>query len=618
MNKGKGYSIKIFILLLLCFSVEAQTIPKNEECIIDESNEQFNIPASLLDLGASPLEDVSKITLPPMDNNKLLERDVLARKKRINKSKGNEAAPDPVYIAEGINVNIDPEHFGTWEFLNDGTLLWRLRIHSPGATIITLGFEYFHMPSCARLFIYSTNYEYIRGPYTEKDNKYHYKLWTPMIPIDEVVVELNILPENSSDIILHLDSVQHGYKEFCKKPTKITTPCHENSSWCNIDVGCIGPGGNQQLNDFLPEENPYWPNQARSVGLMAVHADRTTLCSGALINNTALDGVPYFLTASHCLRSLQRETGEDEIRDEQLNLQDLLDSIIVYWRYYYPGCRDFTDNTTNESQGSGGHCETDYYTNGGAVKRAEYEYCTNDWKQHDPPLCTSHIYPDILLLELNNRVDDIKLLFFSGWDAREESFEKTVVISHPRGEVQRISIEEQEAQPVYNGWDLKLVDVWDMGLTEPGSSGSPWFNPYGRIYGVHSRSTWEHIVEHYEEDPCDPNKTTPLDVWAGSLSKSWAKLRNYLDPIGVDTEYYRGMPVEAICTPTEIKNTNYPPGIHMEDHCAIITGPNVSITEDDAIVSYDADYYIILNEGFRAESNDGKTYFHAESRYGKK
>jgi hypothetical protein len=43
-------------------------------------------------------------------------------------------------------VDITPATHGTWELLPDGNELWRLRIASPGAVSLNLGFTRYGMP----------------------------------------------------------------------------------------------------------------------------------------------------------------------------------------------------------------------------------------------------------------------------------------------------------------------------------------------------------------------------------------------------------------------------------------------------------------------------------------
>ena len=85
---------------------------------------------------------------------------------------------------------------------------------------------------------------------------------------------------------LHIAKATHGYRnaESYKQAKALNS-----SGDCNLDVDCsIGDDWEE-----LKEHNK------RSAGILL--SGGSGFCSGALINNTANDGTPYFLTANHCL-----------------------------------------------------------------------------------------------------------------------------------------------------------------------------------------------------------------------------------------------------------------------------------------------------------------------------
>src|SRR5437899_12429692 len=76
------------------------------------------------------LANVAELALPATDVQKELAADI--------KSK----IASPYRYAVGQNVSVTPSTHGTWEKLSDG-YLWRLKISSPGATDLNLGFTTF-------------------------------------------------------------------------------------------------------------------------------------------------------------------------------------------------------------------------------------------------------------------------------------------------------------------------------------------------------------------------------------------------------------------------------------------------------------------------------------------
>ncbi|MBI1927715.1 hypothetical protein HYR99_26195 [Candidatus Poribacteria bacterium] len=117
-----------------------------------------------------PLDRVEKRMMPrlPLTNEEMRQRDEIEREA---KRRANE--PTPFKIAEGITVDITPQTAGTWEMLADGTNVWRLRIASPMALSLNLGFTRYVMPKGGQLFLYSPDFQTVIGPFTEADNEEH-------------------------------------------------------------------------------------------------------------------------------------------------------------------------------------------------------------------------------------------------------------------------------------------------------------------------------------------------------------------------------------------------------------------------------------------------------------
>jgi len=234
--------------------------------------------------GARPLSEVKLLTMPPVDAAALLAED----QQRV-------ADGLPPRFAHAIPVQHSPATAGSWESLADGRMLWRLRIASPKATSLNLGFARYAMPAGGQLFLYTPDYQTVVGPFTWRDNESHGELWTPILPGDQVVIQVALPPAARPELELVLTSVNHGYQEL-----------GINSGSCNVDVVC--PGGDS------------WRDEIRSVGAYSVGG--TDMCSGALVNNTAQDLTPYFLTAEHC----------------GINSGNAA-SVVVYWNYQNSTCR---------------------------------------------------------------------------------------------------------------------------------------------------------------------------------------------------------------------------------------------------------------------------------------
>ncbi len=375
---------------------------------------------------AAPLTAVERVELPAVDNDALLARDA---------ARANPAAPRPLQFAEPFDLALRPATHGTWETLRDGRRVWRLRVGSPGAYSLNVGFSRFRLPDGAALWLYGAGAEPAFRAFTAADNEAHGELWTPVVPGDEMVIELALpATKGEPDFELEVLRVNHAYRPFGLDRTTLSPEDVGRSGSCNVDVVCPQGDGYRDI--------------IRSSG--AYTRSGIDICSGAAINNTAEDGSPYFLTANHCGNSSGNAA-----------------SVVIYWNYENSTCR------APGSPASGGPGDGPLTMfNSGTIFRGSSN--GSDWA----------------LLETDDPIDPNYNVFFSGWDRRDQATPSAVAIHHPGVEEKRISFEDDptsitnylSANPNANGSHIRVAD-WDLGTTEPGSSGSPLYSPEKRIVG---------------------------------------------------------------------------------------------------------------------------------------
>jgi lysyl endopeptidase len=415
-------------------------------------------------------ERVDRKVLPTVDTERLLAED-RARGK-------NPQPPGPLRFAIAADVAFDLNNSGTWQDLPDGRL-WRLRIQSPGAKSLNLGITRFDMPEGAKLWIYDPQNKHVEGPYTSRNRSRLGSLWTPLIEGDEIVVEL-FVPSGASQPVISIAKVNRGYRGFEK-----TGVLGGSEGTCEIDVVC-------------PQGAP-WSNQIRSVAVYTING--TSACTGTLLNNVALDGRPFILSANHC--------GVNTTTDG---------TIVVFWNFQAAVCGTHGPGSLTDTQT-------------GADFRS------------------SNAASDFVLFELAATPDPSFNVFYAGWDASGTAPPSTVGIHHPSADVKAISFSNSAAVATNPAANL-LTDTpsatgnhwradWSSGVTEHGSSGSCLF----------ATNTQRCIGQLHGGPSVCGAAAADLHDYYGRFSTSWTgggtsttRLSNWLDPGNTGTIALDGDP----------------------------------------------------------------------------
>lgn len=383
---------------------------------------------------ATPLDPVVPVLeLPAIDVDKALGED-------LAKSK---LEPGPVRYALGqaverVTLTPTSSDGGSWQRLPDGKLGWQLEIHAKDASSIDLGFARLRLPHGAQLRVVDVNTGEVAGPFTDADNPGEGKpFYTPIQKTDRVRLELTLPEDRREYLWLTLDNVHHGYKDLVDAVAK--------SGSCNVDVAC--PAGDA------------WRNEIRAVAVVAYDnsADRSgNGCSGTFIRSTGATAGPLFLSANHC--SINAATAR------------------VYFNFENSTCR--TPGSAASGQDGNGPLNLSLF---GATMLAQAN------AQIAIPIQSS----DFALLQFNDPLPRNANVYVGGWDRRDVAPTSATDIHHPQGDEKRISHENQplsisnylQDAPLAGGTHLRVAD-WDVGTTEPGSSGSGLWNQDHRLVGV--------------------------------------------------------------------------------------------------------------------------------------
>ena len=317
---------------------------------------------------------------------------------------------------------------GKWDVLENGDRIWRILISSPEALSLNFIFDNLFIPKGGSLYLYNSDKSDLLGAYTHKQNQEGGILGTWLVEGDSVWIEYYEPQNVVNQGTLHIAKATHGYRNA---DTYNLAKGLNDSGDCNLDVDCsIGDDWEE-----LKEHNK------RSAAILL--SGGSGFCSGALINNTENDGTPYFLTANHCYS----------------------DPSSWAFRFGWISPNTVCATTANSSNGPTN------MTISGATLRAR------------------DAGSDFALVEINSEIPEDWNRVFAGWDKSDNFPDFQVSIHHPSGDVMKVCRDNDPAtKEINNGaqtWEIVggLPGGWELGVTEPGSSGSPLFDQEGRIIG---------------------------------------------------------------------------------------------------------------------------------------
>ena len=321
-------------------------------------------------------------------------------------------------------VNIDAYNSGTFDYLANDDVIWRIKISSKDAKALNALFDYFNLPNGVKLFIYNPDKSIVLGAYTSELNNDDDVLAIQALPGEEMILEFNIPNYITDYSFFHLGEICYVYRDVLFEKT---------SGACNVNVAC--------------SEGDNWTNQKNSVAKIQIRAGSYYyLCTGSLVNNTNNDCTPYFLTADHC--GYESSTTE-------------LNYWVFYFNYEATTCTGTLPQFTNHSVTGCTFVASDNY---GATSTGS----------------------DFYLVKFKNNVPTSYNPYYNGWSRLTSVSPSGVGIHHPNGDIKKISTYQNTLSSQFSThWSVKWVATTNgHGVTEGGSSGSPLFNNNGKIIGT--------------------------------------------------------------------------------------------------------------------------------------
>lgn len=348
-------------------------------------------------------------------------------------------------------TNITTQNSGAWTTDAAGNRIWQLHVNFPGAEALSFLFERFYIYGAAKFDVFDINGRKLHETFTASDVLEHGRQNMELCFGDDMILQITE-PAGTQASDIYIDRVMYGYRST-GNPNKLKD--FGDSDNCEINVNCSPVGDS-------------WQDERNGVArILVVDGSLQGWCTGSLINNTAQDCKPYFLTALHC--GVTSTTAN-----------------FTQWKFYFK--YEATACTSPGTQGSLGGTST---TITGCVKTASSNDGGGDTGS------------DFLLVQLGTLATEATTVtklktaaisaYWNGWDVNNTATTGGVSIHHPAGDIKKIST--FSGATVSSGWNSNgLQSHWRLtwtsnsnghGVTEGGSSGSPLFNnSNGRIIGT--------------------------------------------------------------------------------------------------------------------------------------
>ncbi|QDU66674.1 trypsin-like serine peptidase [Engelhardtia mirabilis] len=365
--------------------------------------------------------------------------------------------PFPLRYGALMDVDVAWANDGVWDQLENGDWAWRFKVLSPGAKSIGLEFDEFWLPEGGQINLYDDTLETVFGSYTSVNNQPHEQIQFEPFPGESVIFEY-VHPAGAREMAkLHLGTVIYDYRGLFELENQLDDGSGggTGAGSCLVNVNC-------------PEGDPYELQKRATVRTLS----GGSLCSGALINNTAFDGEQLVLTAWHC--------GQGS-------------NTVFRFNYQTSGC-------------SGGSAPTGQNVSG-ATNLASYQ--SSDGR----------------LLRINSNIPSNYNPYFAGWNRTTQNPTFAMSMHHPSGGVKKISIDNNGATKVSVGFQgIGTVQAWNcnwnVGDTLGGSSGGPLFDQNGQLRGGLTGG---------------PGGNCPMIDYYGRFYTFWSNtnIDTWLDPLGL-------------------------------------------------------------------------------------
>lgn len=409
-------------------------------------------------------------------------------------------------IGVAIPTHLSPQNGGYWTTNADGSRTWQVIISAPGAEAISYLFERFVLHGGSTLRIQNLYGQDVHPLLTSADVEVHQMQNAALCAGATHVLTLTE-PAYTTPSEIYMDRIMYNYRSTgFGGQEKIN-----ESDPCEVNINCSPVGDT-------------WQDEKRGVArIYVVEGAQAGWCSGSLVNNTAQDCKPYFLTALHC-----------GVNATTANMNQ--------WKFYFgyeaPSC-----------------------TNPTAVGTLASHFITGCLRIADAADGGGNSGSDFLLVKLGNANNENTIItnlksanfnaYWNGWNASPTPTTGGAGIHHPAGDIKKIST--FSGNTVSTQWGSATGSHWRVtwtanangyGVTEGGSSGSPLFeaasgNIIGTLTGGGSFCTAQTAPDQYGKMAFH---------WTNNGTTAAEQLKPWLDAANLNVLVFGGS--SDPCTPT--------------------------------------------------------------------
>jgi len=378
---------------------------------------QGGLPIQFPEPGLKSLKaDNDVIVMPAVDNEQM----------RLKYNQPDDIKLKPFQFAVSFDVNLNTKNSGNWQTVGDVNV-WQLKIRSSDAYSINLILDQYILPKDARLFLINEQYGDIKGAYTSVNNSESRILAIEPVQGDELIVQYEepVNPEFQGEFRIY--KIAHDFIGITGD--KLHRPLGVSGE-CNVNINCDIADEVELMRDAV----------------CRIMIEGREFCTGALMNNTGYDGIPYVLTACHCIPT-------------QIKAQ----TSVFLFNYESPYCSVYNSPPIDG--------DVSHSISGSSLKSS---FDSLDFALVRLDMVPSYPFRPYLL----------------GWNRLAVAPSNSICIHHPWGDIKKYS---KDLNPPVTGtfpgsiyqqngfWNVK---VWEYGVTEPGASGAPFLDQNKYVVGV--------------------------------------------------------------------------------------------------------------------------------------